>query len=473
MSWLSQGIHAIAGGGQTGNPGLFSQLHNGGGGLLDTLGGVLMSPFYQIRNEVANLRAQPEILQMRLADMRARAGALERIRALEAARNGGALPQDPNLPQGVSVMQGNENLGMGIPDAETIAQAPPQGVAQPAGSAPMTGTDFYRQAAPLLADLAAHGGRQTAATMGTIYNNAQTTVGVNNDLPYDTGTGRVVGGPIGVNNTNVNGWMVNAHDPRVTGNYYGPAPAPGAIPTRDANGNPTGWETAPGAANAIATASGAETQGRTAYSPQTVNDGGRSRQGLGIDIFGGHQTYTGQTPGDTTYNNHTADTAAAQYQAITTAGQTALQRIPQLQQLRTLLDGYNGNRLSPTGIDLARVGASVGLPVDPNLRNQEAALAITRSIALSLRSNMPGPLSNGDREYLNGMTPGLEMTAQGRNTLISAQLSVAQREAETARFARQWQQRYGRIDALDSQGRSFNDQMQRYAETHPLFGTRR
>jgi hypothetical protein len=83
---------------------------------------------------------------------------------------------------------------------------------------------------------------------------------------------------------------------------------------------------------------------------------------------------------------------------------------------------------------------------------------------------MPGSLSNSDREYLTKMTPNLAQSADGRKMLIGAQVAVFQRQADVAKLARQWQQRFGRIDAPDANGKLFEDQLTRWSDAHPIFG---
>jgi hypothetical protein len=172
----------------------------------------------------------------------------------------------------------------------------------------------------------------------------------------------------------------------------------------------------------------------------------------------------------------TAKNAVGMYQGIQTAGQQALTNIPKYQRLGELLDGYNGNKLSPAGVDLAEFAHSMGWKVDPKIGNKEAAQAITNQLALSLRDpsqggGMPGSLSNSDRDFLVRSVPNLAQTDQGRKQMVQAAVALNQRNADVAAKARQWQQRFGRIDAPDATGKTFSDYLQAYSESHPLFGS--
>lgn len=477
MSRLTQALHSMAGSGRGG----LLETDTRQPGVLDMLGGLVRLPFDALNGTIQEIRARPEILRAQLESMRMRRDALMR---LQAQMQGGQPPQQGMAPPqgGIQVQGVGQEVPMGqdaMPDPAGLppmTPPPPPGGSGPPQPGRTPGTERFRRMAPDLAQAALVGIRG-ADNAGTILNNAQESVATENGVPYDRNTGLPVGPRIGVNNTNVNGWQVDQQDPRTTGNFYGAPPAAGAIPTRDANGNPTGWTMAPGAVGAIASVAGAERGAQTANSiTSAVGPDGRTQSGYAGNVFGQPPgvggtggTVTGPAPGNNEYATNTARTAAARYETIQSAGASATSRIAQLRQIGTLLEGYDGNAASPAGVQINRFAQSMGITLDPRLPAQEAAQALAQQIALSLRSNMPGPLSNSDREFLLNMSPNLAQSAEGRRVLIEAQIATAQREADVARFARAWQQRYGRIDAVDGQGRNFDDQMTRWANANPLF----
>jgi hypothetical protein len=182
-----------------------------------------------------------------------------------------------------------------------------------------------------------------------------------------------------------------------------------------------------------------------------------------------------QSPGDKTYQEDAAKAAADQYKKIQDAGFTAPNKIAKFQQLATLLDDFNGSKLSPMGMELAQFAKSIGLNVDPKLPNKEAAMSLTNELALSLRNpsggeGMPGNFSDADREFAVKTVPNLMQTAQGRRQLVDMQVKLLQRQADTAAMARKWAQRYGRLDAVNPvTGKSFFDNLQEWANRNPLF----
>lgn len=182
-----------------------------------------------------------------------------------------------------------------------------------------------------------------------------------------------------------------------------------------------------------------------------------------------------QSPADKTYQDEAAKAAAEQYKQIQAAGFTAPNKIAKYQQLGQLLANHDGGRLSGAGMDLAQIGNSLGLKIDKNLPNKEAAQALTNEIALALRNpaggeGMPGAMSDSDRQFLMNSVPGLSQSADGRKQMVQMQTQVLQRQADVAKMARQWQQRYGRLDATNpSTGRSFFDNLQDWSKRNPLF----
>lgn len=153
---------------------------------------------------------------------------------------------------------------------------------------------------------------------------------------------------------------------------------------------------------------------------------------------------------------------------ITAAGFSAPQRIAKYQQLGALLSDVDGGKLTATGTNLASAMNSLGLKIDKNLPNKEAAAALGNEMALQLRSpasgaGMPGAMSDKDREFLVGMIPNAGQTLEGRKMLIQAQVALAQREQQVATFMRNYEKKYGKLD------NGFFEQMQAWSEANPLF----
>jgi len=153
------------------------------------------------------------------------------------------------------------------------------------------------------------------------------------------------------------------------------------------------------------------------------------------------------------------------------AGMQADFKISKYTQLTKLLGDYEGGKLSKSAMDLAQLGNSLGIKIDKNLPNKEAAVALSNEIALSLRNpsggaGMPGAMSDQDRNFLASMTPQLAQTAEGRRQIATAAVALAQRDKDIARAARKYEAKYGRLD------NGFYDQLSNWAAANPLFGSK-
>jgi hypothetical protein len=182
-----------------------------------------------------------------------------------------------------------------------------------------------------------------------------------------------------------------------------------------------------------------------------------------------------QSPADKTYQDENAKAIAAQYQAIQSAGMKAPGAIAKYQQLDSLLANHDGGKLSPLGVDIAKYANSLGFKIDKNLPNKEAARALSNELALQLRdpssgAGMPGSLSDSERQYLVDSVPNLSQSAQGRHQMVQMAIALQQRNSDVAQMARKWQQRYGRLDAINpNTGKSFFDNLQDWSSANPLF----
>lgn len=146
----------------------------------------------------------------------------------------------------------------------------------------------------------------------------------------------------------------------------------------------------------------------------------------------------------------------------------APQHIQRMQLLDTLLGDFEGGKFTPTGYELARAFNSAGIKIDPKLSNKEAAQALGKELTLELRSaggsnQLPGAMSDADRQFLEQMTPSMAQSAAGRKALISARTAISQRQMDIGQMAQKYVERYG---ALDEQ---FFTQAAQYNTMNPIF----
>jgi hypothetical protein len=158
------------------------------------------------------------------------------------------------------------------------------------------------------------------------------------------------------------------------------------------------------------------------------------------------------------------------YSDIMKADISAPGRIAKYDRLGSLLEGVNTGKLTPIGTDLAAYAKSVGLDVDPNLGNKQAAEALSNQMALELRNTaggagMPGALSDQDRKFLVKMTPGLGNDPAANRALIETAKKLAQRDRDVARIAREYRKKNGHIDE------GFYQELSDFSTSHPLFSS--
>lgn len=168
------------------------------------------------------------------------------------------------------------------------------------------------------------------------------------------------------------------------------------------------------------------------------------------------------------YKVEQATDYAALAKNLNTATFTNPAKIAKYEQIGQLLGDFEGGKLSGGSFELARIANSAGVKIDPKLPNKEAAEALSREAALELKNSpmgnlMPGSFSNADRDYVASITPQMAQTAAGRKSIIDARVKLWRREMEVAQFARNYQQKYGRLDD------NFLSQLQAWSNDHPIF----
>ena len=157
-----------------------------------------------------------------------------------------------------------------------------------------------------------------------------------------------------------------------------------------------------------------------------------------------------------------------QYADIQRAGLSSSAKINRINRLNQLLDGVNTGKFSPLGVEVASAAQSLGFNIDPKLGNKQAAEALANEMALEMRNpsggaGMPGALSDKDREFLKQMVPGIEKTPEGRKLISDTAISLAKRDSEVAKMARDYRKRNGAIDE------GFYEELSAYAEKNPMF----
>jgi hypothetical protein len=158
------------------------------------------------------------------------------------------------------------------------------------------------------------------------------------------------------------------------------------------------------------------------------------------------------------------------YADIQKAGFNAPANIARVERLSQLLDGVNTGKLTPLGTELAAYAESIGLKVDKNLGNKQAAQSLSNAIALELRNpsggaGMPGAMSDADREFLKSMVPGIGTSPEGRRLMVETTKKLAQRDQRVADMARAYRSNKGTLDE------GFFNELRAFSDANPMFGS--
>lgn len=269
--------------------------------------------------------------------------------------------------------------------------------------------------------------------------------------------------------------------------------APDYIPTLPAGTAPDGQggvSLLRGLPSALQTISQAQKTGETFGSiVEKPDENGKVQRGLGVNLYGpggGSQgTSAGAqgsspigvapSPQDAAYRNAVATDAAGRYKAFQDAGAAAPGAIARLQAMDNLLKGYEGGHFAPELYDLSSGLNSLGIKIDPRLANKDAAQVLQRTMASEAMknpdtgANMFPRVTNFEYENALKQVPGLMQSAAGREIVVQMKTAEQNRIQDIAARARQWGQRFGRIDAPDASGKTFQDYLDAWSAKHPLY----
>lgn len=179
-------------------------------------------------------------------------------------------------------------------------------------------------------------------------------------------------------------------------------------------------------------------------------------------------TPEGKAASAQTYAVETSKQFADKMGQINNADLKAGSNISKYQRIGDLLEGFDGSKLSPTGVDIAKFAKSVSFDIDPKLSNKEASAKIANEMALSLRdtstgAGMPGAMSDADRNYLQSMIPSYTNSAAGRKQMISDAVAIEQRNQQVAKLARDYVKKNGQLD------NDFYTELSQFSSSNPLF----
>jgi hypothetical protein len=174
-------------------------------------------------------------------------------------------------------------------------------------------------------------------------------------------------------------------------------------------------------------------------------------------------------PQESAFNKEHGKNLAETYSNLIKSDTAATAKLNNLRRLEDLLrNSGNTGSLKPTLTSLQAIGKQLGIDISDKTDFAQAAQALSNQMALELRNpaggaGMPGALSDKDREFLVGMTAGIDKLPQANRLIIETQRRLAQRERDIARLAREYRKTNGNFDD------GFYDLLEQYAASKPLF----
>lgn len=181
-----------------------------------------------------------------------------------------------------------------------------------------------------------------------------------------------------------------------------------------------------------------------------------------------------QLVGERAYSAKQGGNLAEQMDILQKSAIQATKDIGRFDQLGSLLGQIDTGKYKGTTTSLKAAAKSAGIDLEAmgvkdDVAPAQAAIALSQQMALELRNpqtgaGMPGNLSNADRDFLVQMTAGVENDPKAWPILIDAFKQLRRRDQVWAKMARDYAK--GHDGQLDY---GFIDEVQKYADEHPLF----
>lgn len=130
-------------------------------------------------------------------------------------------------------------------------------------------------------------------------------------------------------------------------------------------------------------------------------------------------TNTPTHKGETAFQQGRGSAASNSMDAIRDAGSAANAALADAKMMDALIDqiDYVGFG-SETLMNVQKVGRMIGLDIGDDVPAKEAATRLTAKLGLSLKSDLPGPMSDGDRQFLLSIPPNIATTRAGNKALV-------------------------------------------------------
>lgn len=138
-------------------------------------------------------------------------------------------------------------------------------------------------------------------------------------------------------------------------------------------------------------------------------------------------------------------------------------KLAKLDRIEQLLEGVDGGKLAPAGLELASSLNSMGIKIDPKLGNKEAAESLGIEMASALRPPGSGPMTDKDFENYVKTIPNLSKSAEGRKQIITTMRATLKRDQEAHKLASAYAKKRG--GGIDD---GFADELANFYASNPV-----
>ncbi len=126
---------------------------------------------------------------------------------------------------------------------------------------------------------------------------------------------------------------------------------------------------------------------------------------------------------------------------------TAPSKLAKLDRMEQLLQGVEGGKLSPLGLEIASAANSIGLKIDPKLGNKQASESLAREMAAEFRQPGTGPMTDKDFDNFMKRVPDLSKTTEGRAEIFKTMRAATARDVGAYKIISDYaKKRNGNID---------------------------
>ena len=171
------------------------------------------------------------------------------------------------------------------------------------------------------------------------------------------------------------------------------------------------------------------------------------RHNLAIEAKPGMQVNIG---GDKKREELDAITYSDMWKNIQDGARESDRRVMDYQLIDKLIGPAYSGKAGAGVQEVKKAAKMLGLDLG-DVAGPEAAAMVSNELALRLRNpaggaGMPGAMSDKDREFLQGMVPGIGTTKEGRQLMIEVQKRIAKRNSEIAKDAREYRRKNRYLD---------------------------